>query len=145
MFKVPEGRFFLIKFRADYVDEFDVEGLTVLILDEAILEEDIWNQKVLDQNVSLGFGTNEGIDFYSKNSCDWWRIIPITEEEYEAIYENILLPLDSFGTIFLPSDIRNHQAQDMYYNEEGEETGNNSWRDLYFPEELSETDEEPPL
>lgn len=95
-------KYYLVKSRKDWADEFDCYGLEVYVEDEYnryinFLEEN------KDMEVSLYFGTNEGWDDVTwEDIKEDITIEEITEEEYEMLKK---LRLTCYGNIALVSDM----------------------------------------
>ena len=83
---LDKDKYYLVKFIADYVDEFNVYGFRVFTIEE--YEE--WANAIPD-SFEFGFGTNEQIDFESKE--DFLKNIEVKEISNEAA--KVLF--DSFG------------------------------------------------
>jgi hypothetical protein len=79
-----ESGYVLLDFSADYADEFDVEGFSIMTDAE-------WNifQKKFQQHqgqYSFGFGSNEDIEFENgQEVLDSIGVKNITKEEYDTI------------------------------------------------------------
>jgi len=90
----------LLKFQADYADEFDVYGLRIVDKDEWEKEkEHIRSQKFVEQNGKWPqekyFGTNEGIVFESPEELiGSYKEIEITDNEAKILEK---LRIDFFG------------------------------------------------
>ena len=93
-------RYIIIKYEDDYADEFDVKGFSVISFES----EEEYNKyfsylerirtEITDE-ISLYFGSNEGIDY--KNGKDFLKTISIeeiTEEQYNTFKQ---LRLISYG------------------------------------------------
>ncbi len=101
------AKYYLLTFKANYADEFDVEGMRILTereyknLQQVIKEsKEIEKHKILDEsdfgyNYSICFGTNYDLDF--RDIDDMVRKIKtkeITAEQYNAFKA---VDMSSFG------------------------------------------------
>ena len=94
-----EDKFILVKFSANYADEFDIEGLQVFKKSE-------WEERVeslkeaqdeLEDGIFLSFGTNEEVEFKDlEEFLEAYSVVEITKEQFDFMKQNVC-GKDGFG------------------------------------------------
>lgn len=94
--------FVLVRFEANWADEFDVEGFAVMDSDEFLA----WIKRVPDQ-YEFGFGTNQSIEFDSVD--DFKRCVTvhaIPREQAQFLFE--VFPSARYEYKYVNGNLENH-------------------------------------